>query len=165
MVSLEYARRGTGRQGAATVLRSRGAHPFVKGCAPRSLDSHGVVGRFAGDRDVVRMRLAQTGARDADELRLRAQRLDRLATDVSHAAAQSAYHLIDHIADGSLVRHTSLDALGHQFLRRHLAFLEVAIRAPVLHGRETAHPPDHLEAAALEEERLARTLLCSCEHR
>src|SRR5690348_6489195 len=44
----------------------------------RALDrSHRVVGRLAGDRDVVRMRFAETRHRDPNEIGLRAELVDR----------------------------------------------------------------------------------------
>src|ERR1051326_2271355 len=47
------------------------------------------------DRDVVRVRLAQAGARDADEARL-LHRLDRRRAAIAHRLAQAADHLVQH---------------------------------------------------------------------
>src|SRR2546427_1963454 len=84
---------------------------------------------------------------------------------VPHAAAQPAHHLEDHVGHGPLVRHSALDPLGDELGGRDLALLEVAVRRAFFHGAETAHAPDHLEAAALEQERLARALFGAAEER
>src|SRR2546430_7347781 len=60
---------------------------------------------------------------------------------------------------------SSLDAFGHELGRRDLALLEVPIGGAFFHGAETAHPADHFEAPALEQERLTRALLRAGEHR
>src|SRR5881397_3763741 len=57
--------------------------------------SDAVVGRFAGDHHVVRMRLSQPSGSDLDELGLGLEGLDVAHAAVSHAAAQAARHLED----------------------------------------------------------------------
>ena len=111
------------------------------------------------------MRLAKTSRGDPNELGVRAQLVDRAAPHVAHAAAQSADHLEQHVGHGTAIRHASLDPFGHQLLRRQLALLEIAIGAAVLHRRQAAHAAHHLEAAAFEQERLARALLRAGQHR
>src|SRR5213076_1069712 len=118
-----------------------------------------VVRSFAGDHDVVRVRFAQARGRDLDELGLGAERLDVAHPAIPHAAAEAAHHLEDHVGRGTPVGHAALDALGHELRRRDLTLLEVAVGGAFLHGAEAAHPADHLEAPALEQERLARALL------
>src|SRR5436305_8404190 len=100
------------------------------------------------------MRFAKAGRRYADELRLRAKRLDRRASNVAHAASQAADHLKEHVANRSLVRHAPLNALGHQLPRRQFTLLEIPVRAAVLHCRKASHSANHLEATTLEQERL-----------
>src|SRR5206468_6932125 len=124
-----------------------------------------VVRSFAGDHDVVRVRFAQARGRDLDELGLGPERLDVAHPAIPHAAAEAAHHLEDHVGGGTPVGHAALDALGHELRRRHLTLLEVAVGGAFLHGAEAAHPADHLEAPALEQERLARALLGAREHR
>src|SRR5207247_9513333 len=68
-----------------------------------------VIRRFARDYDVVRVRFAQPGARDLNEFRLAAERLDVAHAAVAHAAAQPTHHLEDHVGGGASIRHASLD--------------------------------------------------------
>src|SRR5439155_23702505 len=123
-----------------------------------------VVRRLSRDGDVVRMRLAQSRCRDADELSLRAKLLDVGAADVAHSTAQPAHHLEEHIAHRTFVRNSPLDSLRDEFFGGHLAFLEIPVSASVLHRGETSHAANHLEAATLEQKRLAGTLLGAGKH-
>src|SRR6185503_6874025 len=90
---------------------------------------------------------------------------DAAAAHVAHAAAQPPDHLEEHVEHGALVRYAPLDPFRHELLRRQLALLEVPVGAAVLHGGEAAHAAHHLEAPALEQERLARALLGASQHR
>src|SRR5450759_40536 len=92
-----------------------------------------VVRRFASDRHVVRVRLAQSRGGNAHETSLCAKLLDRAATDVAHSAAQATDHLEQHVGDRPSVRHAALYPLRNELLRRELAFLEVAVGAAILH--------------------------------
>src|SRR5213079_3312422 len=123
-----------------------------------------VIRSFAGDYDVVRVGLPQPGTRDLDELGLGPERVDVAHAAVAHAAAQPTHHLKDHVRGRPSVGHASLDAFGHELGRRDLAFLEVTISGAFFHGAEAAHAADHLEAPALEQERLTRALLRAGEH-
>ena len=60
-----------------------------------------VVRRVLGDRDVVRMRLAQPRAGDADEARV-LHRLDRRGAAVAHRLAEAADDLVDDAAQRPL---------------------------------------------------------------
>src|SRR5687767_11505734 len=111
------------------------------------------------------MGFSEPRARDAHEVRRAPQLADAAAADISHAAAQPTDHLKEDVDDGSLVGNAAFDALRYELAHRHLAFLEIAIGAAILHGRERAHTANHLEAAALEQERFARTFLGAREHR
>ena len=68
-------------------------------------------------------------------------------------------------ATGPLYGHPSLDPFRHELGGRHLALLEVPVGRALLHRREAPHAADHLEAAALVEQRLAGALLGAGEHR
>src|SRR5215208_3503523 len=56
-----------------------------------------VVGRFAGDDDVVGVALAQPGGSDLHEARLALQDRDVRGADVPHRRAQTADKLVDEI--------------------------------------------------------------------
>src|SRR5581483_4429521 len=101
-----------------------------------------IVRRVLRDRDVVRVRLAQAGAGDADEPRL-LHRLDRRRAAVAHRLPEAADELVQHAGERALVRHASLDPLGHEFLDVLDVALEVAIlgEAARLHRAERAHAP------------------------
>src|SRR5450759_4009753 len=111
------------------------------------------------------MGFAKPGGGDPDELRFGAELFDVGAPDVSHSAAEAAHHLEQHVAHRTLVWNTPLDSLWYQLLGGHLAFLKIPIGASILHRGETAHAANHLETAALEEERFTRTFFGSGEHR
>src|SRR5438270_2357 len=76
--------------------RAAGAWAFLFSIPSQS---EAIVRRLARDGHVVRMRLAKAGRRYANELRLRAKRLDRRASNVAHAASQAADHLKEDVAD------------------------------------------------------------------
>src|SRR6185437_10402483 len=80
--------------------------------------SNGIVGCFPGDGDVVGMRLAQSGRRDAHEFRFGAKGVDRPAAHVAHSAAQASNHLKEHVEHRPAIRNASLDAFRYEFLRR-----------------------------------------------
>src|SRR4029079_10312731 len=90
---------------------------------------------------------------------------DRRAAHVAHAAPQAPNHLKEDVAHRSLVRYAPLDPFRHELSWGELTALEIPVGAAVLHRRQTAHAAHHLEAAPLEEERLAGALLGSGEHR
>src|SRR5207237_4118080 len=124
-----------------------------------------VVRCLSRDSNVVRMRFAQTCRGDANELGLRAQLIDVRASYISHSTAQTADHLEEHVTRRTLVWDASLDPFRHQFPGGHLAFLEISVGATVLHRGEATHAANHLEAAALQQQRFSRTLLRTGEHR
>src|SRR5688500_16574539 len=153
---------------AARTERLSRKHPRVSRPFTPSLQIlqlHRIVGSFASDGHIVRVRLPQTGGGDAHELRVGAQLVDRRAPYVAHPGPEAADHLEQDVRDWALVRHASLDSLGYELPGRHLAFLEIPIRASVLHCRETSHAANHLEPPALQKNRLARALLRSRQHR
>ena len=116
----------------------------------------GVVRRFLGDVDVVRMALHQTRVGDADEVRVMAQRFDIRRSAVAHAGAQAAQKLEDGVAQRALVGHAAFNAFGHELLR---ILLEVAILAALLHRREGAHAAIDLELTTLIDFQRARRFL------
>src|SRR5262249_24934573 len=111
------------------------------------------------------MRFTKPSCRDSHELGFGAQLVDRRTAYVTHAAAETADHLIQHVRHRTAIWNTSLDAFWDQLLWGKLAFLEIAVGAAVLHGRHAAHAAHHLETTALQEERLPRALLSAREHR
>src|SRR5580693_7886202 len=72
-----------------------------------------VVRRFAGDRDVVDVALAQPRAGDPHELAVLLHLGDGLVAGVAHRGFEAADQLVDDVADRALVRYAALDALGH----------------------------------------------------
>ncbi len=126
-----------------------------------------VVGRFLGDLHVVHMRFTDAGGGDLDELGLVVHLGDRGAAAVAHGGAHATSHLEDDADHAALVGHAAFDALGHQLVGVGVAggrFLEVAIRAALLHGADGAHAAVALVAAALVEDDLARRFLGAGKH-
>ena len=74
----------------------------------------------------MRMALVYTSIGDAGELGIM-QFLDGLGTTVSHARTQTAHHLIYHFLNGSLVRNTTSNTLGYQFLHILGVGLEITV--------------------------------------
>src|SRR3954447_24204511 len=85
-----------------------------------------VIRRVLRDRDVVRVRLAQSRAGDADEAR-GLHRVDGRRTAVAHRLPQPPDDLVQHSCERPLVRHAPLDALGHELLDVLDVALEVAV--------------------------------------
>ncbi len=86
------------------------------------------------------------------------------ASAVAHAGAQAAHELVDHRGHAALVRDAAFDAFRHELFRTVSAFeiefvLEVPIAAAAAHGAERSHAAVFLEAAALEQDHLARALV------
>src|SRR3954451_7200645 len=132
----------------------------------RTSPSAAIVRRLLRDRHVMRMRLAQPGRGDADELRV-VQLLDRRGAAVAHRLPQSADELVEDRRERALVRDAPLDALGHELVDVLDVALEVAIlreRARA-HRAEGAHAAVLLEALALVEHHVSRRLVGSREHR
>ncbi len=88
-----------------------------------------------------------------------------MRADIAHGRAQPAHQLVDDRDDRALVRHATLDALGHELVGRCVGILEVAIRGALLHRAQRAHAAIDLVGAALIELDLARGLLGPGEHR
>src|SRR5262245_53689616 len=98
--------------------------------------------------------LADTGGRDADQLRFALQHGNRPAAAVAHAGPESADELMDHRGDAAFVRDAPLDAFRHQLVAAARRFeielvLEVPVAAPASHGADRSHAAVLLEAAAL----------------
>src|SRR5215831_12604872 len=152
-------------------------------CPPRSTTSTGrssglasgkgrteasapIVRRLLRDRHVVRMRLAQPGAGDAHEPRV-VQLRDRRRAAVAHGLAQAADQLMQDRRQRALVRHASLDPLGHELVD----VLDVALEVAVLreraraHRAERAHAAVLLEPLALMQDDVAGRLVGAREHR
>src|SRR5690606_37959728 len=116
-----------------------------------------VVRCMLGDRDVVRMRLAQAGAGDAHEAGVRLHVRDRRRAAVAHGHAQPADQLVQHVGDRALLGDTALDALGDQLVGVVDLALEVAVLGvrAALHRPHRPHAPVLLEPLALVEHDLA----------
>src|SRR3954467_5918258 len=130
------------------------------------LGSAAIVRSLFRDRHVVRVRLAQPGAGDADEARL-LHLGDRRSAAVAHRLPQAADELVDDRRERALVGDTPLDPLGNELLDVLDVTLEVAVlreRARA-HRAERAHAAVLLEALALHEDDLARRLLGAGEQR
>src|SRR6476646_11914477 len=93
-------------------------HPAPGTSRPKTQRSETVVRRFASDRDVVRVRLAQSRHRYANELGIRTQRVNRAAADIAHAAPQSADHLREHVTYWSLVGNAPFDPFRNELAWR-----------------------------------------------
>src|SRR3954471_4868422 len=128
--------------------------------------SAAIVRRLFRDRHVVRVRLAQAGAGDADELRVLHLR-DRRGPAVAHRLPEAADELVDDRRERALVRDAAFDPLGHELLDVLDVALEVAVlgERPCAHRAERAHAAVLLEALALHEDDLARGLVGAREQR
>src|SRR3546814_18626147 len=91
------------------------------------------------------MALAKTGIGDADELGALLQGMDRLRTRITHGRLHAADKLVDDVAGVALVRHLSLDPLGHELEMILDVLLEVAIR------RAPRHRPAPIGSASCRE--------------
>ncbi len=134
-----------------------------------------VVGGFAGDDDVMDVRLAEAGVGDADEAGVGLELGDGGAAEVAHTGAQAADELVDHGFKRAAVRDAAFDALGDEFGEAVLGgtfagsevgalgfagfevvlALEVALAGALGHGGERAHAAVGLEGAALVEDGFA----------
>src|SRR4051794_15256983 len=92
------------------------------------------------------MALAQTGGRDAHELR-GLHVVDGPRAAVAHRLAQPADELVDDRRDGALVRDAPFDPLGHELLD----VLDVALEVTVARGAARAHRAERAHAAVLLE--------------
>src|SRR5207248_2374978 len=124
-----------------------------------------IVRRLLGDRDVVRVRLAQPCRRDPDEagaLHL----VDRRGAAVAHRLSQPADELVHDVLERALVADAPFDSLGDQLLDVLDVALEVAVlrEAARLHRAERAHPAVLLEPLALHEHHVTRRLVGAGEH-
>src|SRR5207302_1192942 len=80
--------------------------------AGAALCTDAIVRRLRRDPDVVRMRLAEARAGDANEPCLRAELIDRRRADVLHSGAQAAHQLVDERTKRPLRIHVTLDSFG-----------------------------------------------------
>ena len=123
----------------------------------------GVVGRFLGDGDVVRVAFRHAAGRDAGELGL-LQGIEVLGAAVAHAGAETAHELVHGFGEGALVRNPAHDAFRDQFLHFHLVVLEVAVLGAGRHRVDGAHAAVGLELTAAVDDGLARGFLGAGEH-
>src|SRR6516164_4333834 len=118
-----------------------------------------VVRRLAGHCDVVDVALAQSGGSDPHQGAVLLHLVYRAVAGIAHRRPQPTDQLVDDVADGSLVRHTPLDPLGHELQRARHLLLEIAVGRTARHRSDRAHPAVVFIAAALIEEHLARALV------
>src|SRR6478752_2900192 len=69
-----------------------------------------VIRGFTRDDHVMDVAFTQAGAADADEARLLLQLRNAGGAAVSHAGAQPAHKLVDHLRQRAAIRHASLDS-------------------------------------------------------
>src|SRR5262249_5472162 len=120
----------------------------ISNLEPRSKSIQPIIRRFLRDRNVVHVRLAHTGAGNADEMRFGVHLVDGRAADVTHRGAQSAGELVHDAAQRSAVRNAALDAFRHEFVGVGLD-LEITILRTLLHRAQRAHAAVALVRAAL----------------
>src|SRR3954453_14798712 len=102
--------------------------------------SAAIVRRFLRDRHVVRVRLAQPGAGDADELRA-LHLCGRRRAAIPHRLPQPADELVHDRRERALVGDATFDSLRHELLDVFDVALEVAVlrERPCPHGAQRAH--------------------------
>src|SRR5690606_20458874 len=100
-----------------------------------------VIGRFLGYYDVVRVAFADPRRGYPDELSAFVHGVERFATAIPHGGPQASYHLIDHLAQRTAVRHSSFDALWNQLFDVIFDVLEIPVAAARLHGADRTHSP------------------------
>ena len=128
----------------------------------------GVVRGFGGHHDIVRVRFAQTGVGDADELATLRHLGDVVGADVEHGLVQATEHLVEHGVQRSAVRHFAFHAFRHDLVAGGHVGLEVAVLGVGLlaargHGTEGAHATVQLVLLAVQEHLLARGFLTASE--
>ena len=137
--------------------------------AERVFAQHGAGQAREADQRHVRMALAQTRRRDADEGALGVQLRHGLRARVAHGGTEATHELVRHGRERAAVRHHALDAFGHELVVAQDVVLEVAVLAvgaslaAWLHGPERAHAAVGLELLAVDEDHLAGGLLGSGE--
>ena len=67
-----------------------------------------------------------TGVGDADEL-CTTESLDILGSDITHTCTETSDKLVNHLREGSLVRHLSYDSLRYELLDVLFHILEIAV--------------------------------------
>ena len=92
---------------------------------------------------------------DPDELGVMAKLFDVMLSAITHARAQTAHELEDHVREASAEGNPALDAFGNELFR---ARLEISVLAARSHRAERTHAAIDLEAPALEHFDLAGSL-------
>src|SRR6267143_2498491 len=126
--------------------RSRGERSLLGS----RLSPDSVIRGFRRDADVVGVRFATTGARDADEPRLAAQIVDRRGARVAHARAKTTDELVHERRERTEGANATLDPFGNELRELANVGLAVAIAgAARFHRAERAHPAVRLERTIL----------------
>ncbi len=127
--------------------------------------AHLIVGRFAGDGDVVDVAFPEPGARDAAEPGVLLHFRDAAVAGVAHGRAQAPHQLVHDGAERPLVGHAAFDSFGDQLQIIADVLLEIAVRRAPGHGAQRAHAAIGLVGAPLVQEHLARTFVGAGEER
>src|SRR6478609_8439289 len=101
-----------------------------------------------GDRHIVRVRFAEGGAGDADELATLLYIADGGGASVAHRRAEAADHLVHRFGKRTAEGDTSLDALGYKLLQALFGILEIAIGSTLCHRGDGTHTTVGLVGAA-----------------
>src|SRR3954471_15739864 len=134
--------------------------------SPETDGSAAIVRRLFRDRHVVRVRLSETGAGDADEARL-LHVVDRRCAAIAHRLPEAADELIHDRAQRALVADAAFDPFRDELVD----ILDVALEIAVLRERACAHRAERphaavpLESPHWDEDDLARRLVGACEER
>src|SRR5689334_21641425 len=111
----------------------------------------------------MRMTFDKTSVGDAREAGFGTQVAERRRARIAHARTQTTDELIDIFNERALIRHATLDALGHKFATATLT-RGITVNAIALHRAEAAHAAIFLEAAPLIHHHLARCLFKTRKH-
>ena len=88
-------------------------------------------------------------------------------TAIAHGRSHAPGHLVNDADHRAFVRHTTFNALGHQFVGIRVAgggFLKVTVCAALLHGTNAAHATIAFVTASLVKNDFARCFFGTCEH-
>ena len=84
---------------------------------------------------------------------------------VTHTCAETAYELVHHLGQSTLVRNLGHDTLRYEFLDVLFHILEITVLGTELHGFKRTHTAVGLELTAVEDDGLSGRLLDSGEKR
>ena len=91
-----------------------------------------VIGSLAGDSNIMRMALGNTGISDAGKFS-RMKFVDINGTTITHTGTKSAEHLINHLVKRALEWNSGGYALRHKFAGVGFSCLEITVLGTLLH--------------------------------